>query len=279
MASLSDIVVVVCHGGFLTPEPYIPFIEVLRTKGIETSCPQLPTSDLARLNVGDVNNPDFNREPPEGGYPQGKNDVQVVLDVLRPLINNEGKRALIIGHSAGGWVATEASHPELQEKVRKAQGLRGGIIGIFYIGAFLVPFGESINSMTRPRDGISFKPPWLQHYNHGATGLSTLVDPIKYLFNDLEESEAYRWAASLTAGPTFDTRLTNDACAVLPCAYLVLDEDAIVPKTYQEEMISSQIQKSRDFTVYHCHTGHFPFLSWTGGLVSMVQDFIRRIEG
>lgn len=72
MASLSDIVVVVCHGGFLTPEPYIPFIEVLRTKGIETSCPQLPTSDLARLNVGDVNNPDFNREPPEGGYPQGR---------------------------------------------------------------------------------------------------------------------------------------------------------------------------------------------------------------
>lgn len=105
--------------------------------------------------------------------------------MLRPLINNEGKRALIIGHSAGGWVATEASHPELQEKVRKAQGLRGGIIGIFYIGAFLVPFGESINSMTRPRDGISFKPPWLQHYvsqsvSQQRTGKLTIIESRGY---------------------------------------------------------------------------------------------------
>ncbi|KAI1370296.1 Alpha/Beta hydrolase protein [Hypoxylon crocopeplum] len=247
MESLSDIVVVVCHGSFLKPEPYIPFLQELRDEGIDASCPQLPTSDLTKLNVGDVSNPDFNREPPGDSYPQGNNDVQVILDVLKPLINDQGKRVLIIGHSAGGWVATEASRPELQEKIRKTRGLRGGFIGILYIGALIVPFGESINSLIGLKDDISVKPPWLQYYKHGAAGLSTLP-------------KARKWVARLIAGPTFDTQLTNDAYAVLPCAYLVLKGDAIIFKTYQEEMVTSQIQKSRDFTVYRCQTGHFPFL-------------------
>lgn len=98
------------------------------------------------------------------------------------------------------------------------------------------------------------------------------------MFHDLEESEARKWAATLTAGATFDTQLTNDACAVLPCAYLVLENDAIIPKAYQEQMVASQVQNSRDFAVYRCQTGHFPFLSWTQGLVSTVQDYIGRIE-
>jgi hypothetical protein len=70
----------------------------------------------------------------------------------------------MVGHSAGGWVATEASRPELQRKLRKDRGLEGGIIGIYYIGAFVVPVGESVASFSQPKDKPAEPPSYLQYY-------------------------------------------------------------------------------------------------------------------
>ncbi|KAI1387315.1 Alpha/beta hydrolase fold-1 [Hypoxylon trugodes] len=275
MASSNDIVAVICHGGFLTPQPYQPFIQALKAKGIETHCPQLPSSDLTKLNVGDIQNPDYNREPPEGGYPQGEHDAKLIVDILRPLIDEQGKRVLMIGHSAGGWVATEASRPELQERVRKEKGLRGGIIGIFYISAILVPVGESITSFSQPKDGPVEPPPGMKFYKHG---LISTEGADKLLFNDLEEPEAQKWAKTLTAGPGFNSKLTNNAYAALPLAYLVTERDVVMPKEHQEGMVALQSQKTGELTIYRCQTGHFPQLSWTDGLVGAVQDFIIKVK-
>lgn len=148
----SKIAVVLCHGSYHTPAPYEPLIVAFKAQGIDAYCPQLPTSDPVKCNIGDINNPDFDREPPAGGYPQGEEDAQVVLAVLEPLIN-EGKKVLMVAHSAGGWVATEVARPELQAKHRASNGLTGGIIGILYMGAFVIPVGESINSFFQPKDG------------------------------------------------------------------------------------------------------------------------------
>ena len=119
----------------------MPLIESLKAAGIDAYCPQLPTSDLTMLNVGDVNTPDFNSEPPEGGYPQGDEDSSIILNLLSSLILKEGKRVLIIGHSSGVWVDTEVARPELQVKQRKDRGLSGRIIGLVYIGHLLYPSG------------------------------------------------------------------------------------------------------------------------------------------
>lgn len=141
----SKLAIVLYHGCYHTPVPYGALLEAFKAQGIDAYCPQLPTSDLAKLNVGDVDNPDYDREPPAGGYPQGEEDEQVVLGVLKPLID-EGKKVLLVAHSAGGWVATEVPRPELQAKFRVSKGRAGGIIGIFYVGAFVIPVGESIHS-------------------------------------------------------------------------------------------------------------------------------------
>jgi pimeloyl-ACP methyl ester carboxylesterase len=100
-------------------------MNVLRSSGIETYCPQLPTSDLTKLNVGDIAHPVFDLDPPGGGYPQGKEEAEVVRQVLKDLLD-QGKDVLLLAHSAGGWVATETAVPEFQAKVRKEQGLPGG---------------------------------------------------------------------------------------------------------------------------------------------------------
>ncbi|KAI1395625.1 alpha/beta-hydrolase [Hypoxylon fuscum] len=256
MASVSDLAVVICHGSYHTPAPYLPL-----------------------LNVGDVNKPDFDRGPPEGGYPQGNEDAKVILDVLEPLVNDQKKKVLVVAHSSGGWVATETARPELQAKARKDKGLAGGIIGILYMGAFIVPVGESIHSFFQPKDGTFMIPPFLKFHKPGAAGLATPSEAETYFFNDLATDVGKKWATTLTASPILTTKLSNDAYAALPCAYLVLESDLTLPKEYQEVMIASQAQKTGEFTVYRCATSHSPHLSWTQGVVDTVQDFVKKIEG
>lgn len=159
----SNLAVVLCHGLYHTPAHYAPFLEELKARGIEAYCPHLPTSDLTKLNVGDIDHPDLDREPPPGGYPQGDDDARVVVEVIKPLVE-AGKNVLVMGHSAGGFVATEAALPELQFKVRAAKGLSGGVIGIFYMGAFVIPVGESVSSFFQPKDGTLVTPPFMRFH-------------------------------------------------------------------------------------------------------------------
>ncbi|KAI1746705.1 alpha/beta-hydrolase [Xylaria castorea] len=243
-----------------------------------TYCPQLPTSDLTKLNVGDTNTPDFDQEAPEGGYPRGREDTDTILGILKPLILEQDKRVLIVGHSSGGWVATEAARPELQTKTRKDQGRAGGIVGIFYIGAFIIPVGESVHSFFQPKDGSFMVPPFLEFHKPGAAGLATPKDANKFFFNDLESKVAKKWAATLTASPVLPTQLSNNAYAALPCAYLILEGDMTLPKDYQKSMVALQAKKTGDFTLYRCPAGHSPHLSWTDGTVGTIQEFIKKIE-
>jgi pimeloyl-ACP methyl ester carboxylesterase len=164
MGSPTELAVVICHGSYHSPLPYMPLVDALKAKGIVASCPQLPTADLSKLNIGDPNNPDFDREPPPGGYPQGDEDAEVIHNVLDTLISDQGKHVLIIGHSSGGWVATQAAIPELQAKARKTRGQSGGIIGILYMGAFIIPVGDSVTSFFQPKDGSFVTPPFMQFH-------------------------------------------------------------------------------------------------------------------
>ncbi|KAI1306953.1 hypothetical protein F5Y03DRAFT_133109 [Xylaria venustula] len=148
--------------------------------------------------------------------------TDAVLSVLRPLIQEERKRVLLIGRSYGGWVATEAAKPDLQVNNRKAQSHAGGVIGILYIGAFIIPEGESVHSFFQPKDGSFLVPPFDEFHKHGVAGLATPKDADKFFFNGLDPREALEWAATLTASPTPITKLSNDAYAELPCAYLIL---------------------------------------------------------
>ena len=157
--------VVICHGCYHTPEPYQPFIASLKAQGVEAYCPQLPSSDLRKMDIGDVANPDYNRDPPPNGYPQPADDAVVLNELLSQLILESGKHVVLVGHSAGGFTATLVAIPELQVKNRKAKGASGGIIGIFYYGAFLVPVGESVDSFFRPKNESEFTVPPYCHFH------------------------------------------------------------------------------------------------------------------
>ena len=131
--------IVFCHGSFHTPLPYGSLVKSLRAKGFPVVIPQLAIADFAGV---DVDSP-----PPAQGWPTQAGDAQLVRGLIDSLVK-EDKRVLVVAHSSGGWTGTEAAtSEELYEKSRKAQGKSGGIIGIFYLCAYLMAPGESVNSI------------------------------------------------------------------------------------------------------------------------------------
>ena len=157
--------VIICHGSYHTPEPYQPFLSALKAQGIEAYCPQLPSSDLSKMNVGDIKNPDYDREPPPNGYPQPTDDAVVLNELLNELITKSDKNVILIGHSAGAFTASMVAVPDFQAKTRKAKGASGGIIGIFFECGFLIPVGESTHTFFQPKDGSeSVIPPYCQFH-------------------------------------------------------------------------------------------------------------------
>ncbi|KAL8722890.1 MAG: hypothetical protein Q9225_000723 [Loekoesia sp. 1 TL-2023] len=270
--------VVICHGSYHTPEPYEPFLATLKADGIEAYCPQLPSSDLGKLNVGDVARPDYNRDPPPNGFPQPVDDMKVIREVLDHLIIESGKNVVLLGHSSGAFTATMVAAPELQAKPRKAGGLKGGIIGIFYECGFLIPVGESVHSFFQPKDGSdAVIPPYCRFHRNGFKGLASTNEGAKYFFNGLDDATAKYYEGTLTASPVLMTVLDNDAYTAIPCAYLVTENDLALPPAYQENMVRMQGQRPGvELSVYRCAAGHSPHLIWIEGLVSAVQDFSQK---
>lgn len=108
--------------------------------------------------------------------------------------------------------------------------------------------------------------------------MGTLVEPEKYLFNGLDAESAAKWSATLTASPINTGNLSNDPYSTLPCAYLVLDDDLILPKVGQEAMIGLQSANGNIFTVYHAASGHAAHLTCTRELVSSVIEFAEQLK-
>lgn len=98
------------------------------------------------------------------------------------------------------------------------------------------------------------------------------------MFNGLDAASAAKWSATLTASPINTGVLTNDPYSTLPCAYLVLDNDLILPKVGQEAMIGLQSANGNTFTVYHAASGHSAHLTCTRELVARVTEFADQVQ-
>lgn len=62
--------------------------------------------------------------------------------LLLPLLDS-GKRVVVAMHSYGGVPGGGAAYG-LSEEERSAQGLEGGVVGLIYFTAFLVPGGKTV---------------------------------------------------------------------------------------------------------------------------------------
>lgn len=146
-SSRSDLAVVIGAGAWHTPPLYAEFTRVLNGLGIECEAPLMPTLTVIDHDVTDDTNPIFDSiEDPTKPWPTLSDDANVIEEsIVR--FSSQGKKVVVLGHSMGGFTASQASKPELSFKRRSQQGLRGGIVGIFYVAAFLLPVGLAVHDV------------------------------------------------------------------------------------------------------------------------------------
>ncbi|KAI1073853.1 Alpha/beta hydrolase family-domain-containing protein [Whalleya microplaca] len=128
LARVSKPVIILVHGSWHLPEVWNKVKSRLEAAGYEVLVPRLLTV------VG-----------PEPVHHTWRVDVAVVHDLANPFFD-QGRQAVIVGHSYGGLVAT-MSVKDQSVADRAGRGLKGGFSAVVYLCAFpIAKRGESLLS-------------------------------------------------------------------------------------------------------------------------------------
>ena len=121
--------IVLVQGSFQTPLVYAKLSTGLRNAGYPVVHPPLPT-------CSDVEASDF----PSRTL---RDDALAVTKTIEQLVEEE-KSVVVVMHSYGGIVGSEAIPESLARTARQAQRKKGGVDHLFYYSAFLLTKGQSV---------------------------------------------------------------------------------------------------------------------------------------
>lgn len=122
--------ILLVQGSFQTPLVYEPLLKRLKSLGYPTVHPPLPSC----TNVDDP------------AFPSTTliDDALAVRLELTRQVEYRGKTVVVVMHSYGGLVGSEAIPEDLAYANRKARGLPGGVTHLYYFSAFILPAGQSV---------------------------------------------------------------------------------------------------------------------------------------
>ena len=117
---------VVVPGAWHHPDAYETFVSHLVKAGFPTVVTKLPSCDT---------------QQPEST--SCLTDAEAVSKQILALIDTDGKDVVVVCHSYGGIPAASAASG-LSKRARTNEGKNGGVIGLVYITAFVVPKNLSL---------------------------------------------------------------------------------------------------------------------------------------
>src|SRR2546425_4409191 len=223
--------IVLVHGGFVDGAGWEGVYKILKRDGYSVSVVQNPTISL-------------------------EDDVAVTKRILA---TQEGP-AILVGHSYGGAVITEAgNHPKVSALV--------------YIAAFAPDKGESVGSLIKdpppgapvppilpPQDGFLF----LDKAKFPAA-FAADVDPEKAAF--MADSQV-PWGMGAISGA-----ISEPAWRTKPSWYLVTTEDKMIPPDAQRAM-----SKRAGSTVVETKGSHAIYVSQPGTVVSLIEQAAKSVK-
>ncbi len=185
-------------------------------------------------------------------------DAQVVEDVLKKLVNDEGKTVVLALHSYGGIVGAEAVPEELSPKSRQERGLLGGVAHLFYFASFVLPRGQSIGM------ALGDSPD-----HDDWDGRFQLRNTLEKLYSGLPENQSAFWNAKVIpqSKGVMETVMTRCAYTYVPSTYVVCTADKAVPAPIQEmfaQMAGSDLKR--------IDSGHSVMLSRPHELMAFLEE-------
>ena len=187
--------------------------------------------------------------PSAGNNPAALGDLHADAAALRSALSNIGGPTVVLGHSYGGAVITEAVTAD------------SGVVHLIYLCAFLLDEGESLAGAVG-----GTPPPWWD-----VRGDHVLVHtPAEVFYNDVSPELSARSVPRVSAHSlaAFEQPLTNAGWKAVPSTYVICEQDHAIPPFAQEAMAQ------RAGEVIRMNTGHSPFLSQPQALASLLRPIL-----
>ncbi|KAH7305263.1 catalytic protein [Stachybotrys elegans] len=232
------------QGSFQIPEVYSRLTAALEARHFHVVHPKLPSL--------------IGQEKPDFATKSLVEDAEAVQSELKRLVEVEGKPVLVVMHSYGGLVGSQAVPEELTWAKRNEKGLAGGVIHLFYFAAFILTigqsvlgtFGESSNNIVYPDGRFSLK------------------DAANILYNDLPPKEAQFWESKIInqSYAVQSTEVTRAAYLYLPSTYMICQNDQAAPAQYQEMFAATA-----HADILKIEAGHSPWFTKNEELVDSIE--------
>lgn len=227
-AEENEVAVVLVHGAFSNSSAWHKVIPILQESGIEVSAAQLPLSSL-------------------------ENDAAAVSR----LIKLQEKPVVLVGHSYGGNVITEAGASEKVE-------------ALVYVAGFALDKGQSTASLLEGKPPAPWRAEAIAdeggYVRLSHKGLSTYFAP------DLPESETALMAA--TQGPiSFKVNKqapTVAAWSMKPSYYVVAENDQIIPPKLQ-----AYFAKRMGAKITKVPSSHVAMLAQPEAVANVIKDAVE----
>ena len=206
--------VVLVHGAFADSTSWEKVIPLLKKKGLNVVAVQSPLSSLA-------------------------NDV----DAVKKAIDAAPGQVILVGHSWGGTVITQAGNNEK-------------VTALVYVAAFAPSKDQSVNDMLKDFP----KPEWFGSVKVDSRGFLTLPPEAVGTFFAQDLPAAKVKTIAVTQGPinskAFDDKVTETAWSSKPSFYIVAAQDRIINAEFEKLMA-----KNIGATTTILQSSHVPMLS------------------
>lgn len=251
---VQEITALVIHGAWHVPAHYVRLEKHLQDKGYQVTIPRLPSTN------GMV--------PPDKTM---KDDVAVIEAQATELVES-GRTVVVICHSYGGMVTTNALTAELSASERKQAGKAGGIVQLIYICAFIPQLDKSVVDYIADA-GAALK------FEFNDKGNVSPENPIEGFYNDMQDADAKAAAEQIVTCPfeILTSKTTRVAWLHFPVAYVHCEFDQAVPIELQRRMVKAVTDGESPMEVLSLPSSHSPFLSMPNALMDAIAPILTNL--
>ncbi|KAI0483786.1 alpha/beta-hydrolase [Xylaria cf. heliscus] len=245
---MSKPVFVLLHGAWHTPRCWDKLISALQEEGCSALAPALPSSGST---------------PPT---PDWSSDVDAIQKAVLGIIKGEGADVVVVAHSFSGLTAGTALHG-LDKETSTAKGLKGGVIRLIYINAFLVREGFQ-HSPQGTRDNMI--PEMKTDFKAGTITVSP-EDAKEMFYQDMQDENVIATLANDLVPQSlaiYWCTTTHAAWRYIPTTYIKCTADRPSTVAAVDWLINTAKASGMNKidSVIEVDAGHSPFISKTDWL-------------
>ena len=245
--------IVLVHGGFSHPGVYSPFLSALSQAGYIARCPHLPTS--------------FDDHSAKGGL---EDDIAAVRKEVTELAR-EGHSIIVLAHSWGGFVASEAISPDMYSPAPGTSNSEGGVVHLIYLSAWMLEPGISVMDQFAKSSA-----PNKMQIDFNEDGTARVSNVAECWYNDVDTpEERQRLAAKHVQHDLGEAtrKATTTPWKDVPTTFVYCERDMAFAPVAQAEMVEATTRAvpAKHLTEMRLDCGHFPFCSMPDEVVRVVQ--------